>query len=236
MDGGTTEARVALVTGGARGVGREVCRALAAGGMTVVLGARDADRAAAAARELAAEGLDVRPLALDVTDPSSVQVAVAELRAGPGRLDVLVNNAAAPARPGEAPSTADLDAARDAMEVNLFGAWRVTQALLPLLADSPAPRVVNVSCTAGTRADPDHGLGAEGGAAAAHGVSKAALNALTTQTAAELASTRVLVNAVCPGAGGPEPADDAASVVWAATLPDDGPSGGLFQDGRILAW
>jgi NAD(P)-dependent dehydrogenase (short-subunit alcohol dehydrogenase family) len=237
---------VALVTGGARGIGLEVCRALATEGMTVVLSARDGARAAEAAATLAGDGLDVRPLTLDVADPGSVAAAAAALRADPGRLDVLVNNAASFAPWDETPAAADLDAARALMEVNLFGAWRVTQALLPLLRDSPAPRVVNVSSGAGTRSDPVSGLGAHGGAAVSYGVSKAALNALTTQMAAELAGTRVLVNAVCPGLTATSPgmeemgarpvAEGAASVVWAATLPDDGPSGGLFRDGRILAW
>jgi len=243
---GRTDARVALVTGAARGIGLEVCRALAAHGMTVVLSARDGDRAAAAAAVLAGDGLDVRPLALDVTDADGVAAAAEALRADPGRLDVLVNNAASFAPWDETPSAADLDGARALMEVNLFGAWRVTQALLPLLRESPSARVVNVSSGAGTRADPLSGLGAHGGAAVSYGVSKAALNALTTQMAAELAGTGVLVNAVCPGltatspgmeATGARPVPEgAASVVWVASLPDDGPTGGLFRDGRILPW
>lgn len=242
----TIEAPVALVTGAARGIGREVCRLLAAEGMTVVLSARDPERAAAAAAELAAGGADVRPLALDVADATSVAAAAQALQADPGRLDVLVNNAGATAPWDEVPSGADLDAARALMEVNLFGAWRVTQALLPLLKDSPRPRIVNVSSVAASRGDPGSGLGQNGGAAPAYGISKAALNALTTQLAAELAETRVLVNAACPGLTATAPgmeetgarpvAEGAASVVWTALLPDDGASGGFFRDGRLLPW
>ncbi len=246
MAAGRMNGGVALVTGGARGLGLEVCRLLAAEGMTVVLSARDATRAAEAAAALAAGGADVRPLRLDVTDAGSVAAAAAALGADPGALDLLVNNAAAPAPWDEVPSGADLDAARALMEVNLFGAWRVTQAMLPLLRASATPRVVNVSSGAGTRADPGSGLGARAGAAASYGISKAALNALTTELAAELAGTPVLVNSVCPGspatdAGAQETGarsveDGARSVVWAALLPADGPSGGFFRDGRILAW
>jgi NAD(P)-dependent dehydrogenase (short-subunit alcohol dehydrogenase family) len=240
------ERGVALVTGGARGIGLEVCRRLAGEGMTVVLSARDRGRAQEAAAALAAGGSDVRPLELDVADPASVRDATAALRADPGRLDVLVNNAAAFAPWDETASGADLDAVRDLLEVNLLGAWRVTQAVLPLLRASPSPRIVNVSSGAGSRGDPDSGLGVDGGAAASYGVSKAALNALTTQLAAELADTPILVNAVCPGLTatapgmeemGARPVEEGAeSVAWAALLPDDGPSGGFYRDARILPW
>lgn len=242
MDGGA----VALVTGGARGVGLAVCRRLADEGMTVLLAAGEADRAVDAARGLAGAGRDVRPLDLDVADPGSVGAAAAAVRADPGRLDVLVNAAAVAAPPDERPSTADLGAVRDLLEVNLLGAWRVTQALLPLLRAAPSPRVVMVSSAAGSRADPVRGLGAGAGAAASYGVSSAALNALTTQLAAELADTPVLVNAVCPGltpagpaveATAPRPVEEGAeSIAWAALLPDDGPSGGFYRDARILPW
>ncbi len=236
---------VALVTGGARGIGREVCRQLAATGATVVLSARDAGAAREAAADLAGDG-DVRPLTLDVADPASVAAAAEALARDPGRLDVLVNNAAAMAPWDETPSGADLDGARAVLEANLLGPWRVTQAMLPLLRASEHPRVVNVSSGAGSRADEDSGLGRNGGAATSYGVSKAALNALTTQFAAELAGTGVLVNAVCPGLTATAPgmeemgarpvSEGAASVVWGATIPDDGPTGGFFRDGRILAW
>ena len=159
---------------------------------------------------------------------------------------MLINNAAAYVDWGETASAADLDAAVGALSTNLLGAWRTTQALLPLLRRSEHPRIVNVSSGAGSHGDEQFGLARRGGAAASYGVSKAALNALTSTFAAELAGTPVLVNAVCPGLTATWPgaeqmgarpvAAGAASVVWAATLPDDGPSGGFFRDGRPLAW
>ena len=146
----------------------------------------------------------------------------------------------------ETAGAADLAAADAVVQTNLFGAWRVTQALLPLLRQSPHPRVVNVSSGAGSHGDEQFGLTRRGGAAATYGVSKAALNALTATLAAELDGTPVLVNAACPGLTATWPgaeqmgarpvAEGAASVVWAATLPDAGPRGGLFRDGRPLPW
>jgi NAD(P)-dependent dehydrogenase (short-subunit alcohol dehydrogenase family) len=251
----TDDRPVALVTGAARGLGREVARRLADDHL-VVISAREPDAAADAADELnvAAAGvqapggraLGVRalPVGLDIGDPASVAAAVDALSADPGRLDVLVNNAAAYVDWAETGTGADLDAARAVMEVNLFGAWRLVQAALPLLRRSPHPRIVNVSSGAGSHGDTAFGLTVRGGAAASYGVSKAALNALTSTLAAELAGTPVLVNAVCPGltatfpgaeAMGARPVQQSAEgVVRAATLPDDGPRGGLFRDAAPL--
>jgi NAD(P)-dependent dehydrogenase (short-subunit alcohol dehydrogenase family) len=239
-------ATVALVTGAARGIGYEVCRQLAAGGMTVFLGARDAGKAAEAAGRLAREGLDVRPVALDVTDDASTREAAAAIEREFGRLDVLVNNAAAFADWSEHPSTADLDSARATLETNLFGTWRVCQAFLPLLRRSPRGRLVNVSSGAGSHGDGGFGLATGDGATASYAISKAAVNALTAKLAAETAGSGLLVNAVCPGLTATAPGmeamgarpipEGAASVAWAAALPDDGPSGGFFRDGKPLPW
>ena len=241
------QGRVVLVTGAARGIGKEVARQLAQDGATVLVSARDAGQARSAANDLGAAG-DVRGLGvgLDVADDGSVQAAAAALEADPGRLDVLVNNAAAYVDWSETASGADLSAARQVLEVNLFGAWRLTNALLPLLRQSPHPRIVNVSSGAGSHDDDQFGLTRRGGAAASYGISKAALNALTSTLAAELAGTPILVNAACPGltatwpgagAMGARPVNEgAASVLWAATLPDGGPSGELRRDAQPLPW
>jgi NAD(P)-dependent dehydrogenase (short-subunit alcohol dehydrogenase family) len=240
------DGRVALVTGGARGIGLAVCGLLAAEGMTVLLTARDPARAAEAAAALSAGGADVRPIALDVTDDESVADAAEAVRRDPGRLDVLVNNAASFADWGETASSADLDAARGVMETSLWGSWRVAQAFLPLLREGERPRLVNVSSGGGSHGDPQFGLTTGGGAAAGYGVAKAAVNALTACLAAELAGTPVIVNAVDPGLTATAPGmeemgarpvmDGAASVAWAALLPDDGPRGGFFRDGSPLPW
>jgi NAD(P)-dependent dehydrogenase (short-subunit alcohol dehydrogenase family) len=223
---------VSLVTGANRGIGLEVCRQLAEAGHDVVLTARDAAAAATAASMVGG-----MPLRLDVTDPASIDAAAAAVRDRYGRLDVLVNNAAIGYDSWQRAITADLAVVREAAETNLFGPWQMVQGFLPLLRASDRPRIVNVSSEAGS-------LAAMGGGTPAYTASKAALNALTRMLAAELSSEQFLVNAVCPGwvatdmggAGGRPVSDGAASVVWAATLPDDGPTGGFFRDGRPLPW
>jgi NAD(P)-dependent dehydrogenase (short-subunit alcohol dehydrogenase family) len=232
---------IVLVTGAAHGLGREVARQLAEQGRHVLISARDAEAAATAAKELG-HGVSALPVGLDITDPGSVRATAESIT----RLDVLVNNAAAYVDWTETASGADLDAARGVLETNLFGAWCLTQALLPLLLRSPSPRIVNVSSGAGSHDDPAFGLRARGGAAASYGISKAALNALTSTLATELAATPVLVNAVCPGLtatwpdaegmGARSVEESAVGVVWAATLPDGGPTGGFFRDQRPLPW
>jgi NAD(P)-dependent dehydrogenase (short-subunit alcohol dehydrogenase family) len=212
----------------------------------VILTARTLARGGAAAQALAEEGLDVAFKPLDVADEASVRRLAAELRQEYGRLDVLVNNAGAFADWAEMPSSADLMAAHAVFETNLFGAWRACQAFLPLLRESAHGRIVNVSSGAGSHGDTQFGLATNGGATASYGVSKAALNALTVKLAAELQGDSILANAVCPGltatyagaeAMGARPIPEgAASVVWAVTLADDGPTGGFFRGGRPLPW
>jgi NAD(P)-dependent dehydrogenase (short-subunit alcohol dehydrogenase family) len=234
---------VALVTGASGGLGKEVARQLAGQGVHVVIASRDPAAAAKTAEEIGVSALTV---GLDVTDAESVRAAADELANDPGRLDVLINNAAAYVDWSERGSTADIDASKAVMETNLYGGWRMTQALLPLLRRSPAARIVNVSSGAGSHEDASFGLTARGGAAASYGISKAALNALTSTQATELAQANVLVNAICPGLTttwqgaenmGARPVEvSATGVVWAATLPDDGPTGGFFRDRKPLPW
>jgi len=237
--------RVVLITGAARGLGREVARQLAEFGHQVLISARDPQDAEQAAAELGV-GVTALAVGLDVADPTSVTEAVALLERAPGRLDVLINNAAAYVDWTETATNADLDAAHAVLETNLFGAWRLTQAVMPLLRASSSGRVVNVSSGAGSHDDPAFGLRARGGAAASYGISKAALNGLTSTLATELADTGILVNSVCPALTATWPgaenmgarpvADSALGVVWAATLPDGGPSGGFFRDTKPLPW
>ena len=238
---------IALVTGAAHGIGLEVCRQLAERGWTVVLTARVLERAREAAEWLAGEGLEgkVHARALDVADEASPRALAADLGWALGRVDVLVNNAGHAADWSETAGTADLREAHAVMEANLFGAWRTTQALLPLLRRSRRGRIVNVSSGAGSHVDARFGLAAVA-AATSYAVSKAALNALTVKLALELREDGILVNAVCPGLTattrdleevGARPVEEgAASVVWAATLPNSGPTGGFFRDGRTIGW
>jgi NAD(P)-dependent dehydrogenase (short-subunit alcohol dehydrogenase family) len=147
-----------------------------------------------------------------------------------------VNNAAVHYDSWERPTGADWRIIREAFETNVFGAWRLAQGLAPVMRERRWGRIVNVSSEAGS-------LASMGAGTPAYSTSKAALNALTRGLAAELHGSGVLVNAVCPGwtatdmGGGGRPVPEgAASVVWAVTLPDDGPTGGFFRDGQKLAW
>jgi NAD(P)-dependent dehydrogenase (short-subunit alcohol dehydrogenase family) len=229
---------VALVTGAYRGIGLEVSRQLARLGFKTILTARDPRKGEAAAEALRGQGLDVVSARLDVTDQQSVDAARGFVAERFGRLDVLVNNAAILYDSWQRAVSADLDTVREAFETNTLGAWRVAQAFLPLLRESGHGRIVNVSSESGS-------LAVMGGGTPAYSVSKAALNALTRMLADELRADRVLVNSVCPGwvateMGGADaprtPEEGAAGIVWAATLPDDGPTGGFFRDGEPLAW
>ncbi len=231
------ESLVAVVTGANRGIGLEVVRQLAQQGMRVVLGSRDLEKGNAAARPLTREGLSVFPSQLDVSDQHSIDRLRADITREFGRLDVLVNNAGILYDTWEEGITADLNTVHTALETNLFGAWRMCQTFLPLLRRSSAGRIVNVSSEGGS-------LTSMGGGTPAYSVSKAALNALTRILAAELAGTSILVNAICPGwvatemggAGGRPVAEGSAGIVWAATLPKHGPTGGFFRDEKPLPW
>jgi NAD(P)-dependent dehydrogenase (short-subunit alcohol dehydrogenase family) len=227
---------VALVTGAARGIGREVARQLAERGYLVVLTARDQAKAAAAAEEI---GGEVVARQLDVADAASVEALAAGVSEDPGRLDVLVNNAGVVLDGGTAGAEPDFDLIQATLDTNFFGAYRVAAALLPLLRRSEHPRIVNVSSGMG-------GVTEMGGWVPGYRVSKAALNAMTRILSNELAGEGFLVNSACPGFVASDMGsqwgakksvpDGAAGIVWLATLPDDGPTGGFFRDGEPIAF
>jgi NAD(P)-dependent dehydrogenase (short-subunit alcohol dehydrogenase family) len=229
---------LALVTGANRGLGRETARQLAEKGYRVVLTARDAGKAERAAEEIATEtGGEVTPLALDVSDPSSIEAAAKVVGEQTDQLDVLVNNAGIGSDWGVAGADPDFDKIQAALETNFYGAYRLTVALLPLIRASEHGRIVNVSSGMG-------GVNEMGGWSPGYRVSKAAMNAMTRILSTELADARVLVNSACPGFvatdmgaqfGAKKSIPDGASgIVWLATLPDDGPSGGFFRDGQPI--
>ncbi|EIC21448.1 SDR family oxidoreductase [Thiorhodovibrio frisius] len=232
---------VAVVTGAYRGLGLETCRQLAARGYCVVLTARREAEGQTAAGKLAAEGLDLRFFPLHVTEESSVLGLRDYLSKEFGRIDVLVNNAGIfpdppPGTPGSSIFDADLTDLRSAFETNTLSALRLCQSLIPLMQGQG--RVVNVSSGMGQLSDMN-------GFAPAYRLSKTAMNAVTRIFADELKDTGIKINSVCPGwvrteMGGSNATrsieEGAEGIVWAATLPDDGPSGGFFRDGQPIPW
>ena len=234
---GRLAGKTAVVTGGADGIGHAIADAMTREGAHVFVGDIDDAKGSAFVADLVKAGRKADYLHCDVSEEKDIAGLIAAAVKKTGRLDVLVNNAAILYDTWQRGIDADLDKVREALETNLLGAWRVTQAVLPLLRASPAARVVNVSSGAGALYD-------MGGGTPAYRTSKAALNALTRVLAAELRGERILVNAICPGwvatdmggAGGRPVSEGAAGIVWAATLPDDGPTGGFFRDGRAIDW
>jgi NAD(P)-dependent dehydrogenase (short-subunit alcohol dehydrogenase family) len=238
--------RIALVTGGNVGIGFEVVRALAQRGMTVYLGSRNAERGQEAARALADEG-DIRPLLLDTTDWATLEAAIETIGRAHGRLDVLVNNAGI-AIDGKDAVEADPEIVRLTLETNVHGPARLTQLAVPLLRRSAAGRVVMVSSGAGSLT----AIGAVSPAGAlalgkpyAYCLSKTAMNGVTVLFAGALRADGIKVNAASPGyvnsaisrfQGTRTPAQGAAIVVKLATLDDDGPTGGFFNDDGVVAW
>jgi NAD(P)-dependent dehydrogenase (short-subunit alcohol dehydrogenase family) len=228
--------RVALVSGGNRGLGLELARRLSEGGYTVVVGSRDLGKGDEAAATLGKRASASR---LDVTDRESIENCITEIDERHGRLDVLVNNAGIGGGGWRTNATdVDLDEVRDTLETNLFGAWKLTQAALPLMRRNGYGRIVNVSSGMGQLSD-------MGGHAPAYRVSKAGLNALTRMLAAELDGENILVNSCCPGwvrtdMGGPNATrsleEGGDTPYWLATLPDDGPRGGFFRNRKPIPW
>ncbi|NHN33073.1 SDR family oxidoreductase [Paenibacillus agricola] len=245
---------VALVTGANKGIGLQIARDLAGHGFTVLVGSRNLEHGETAAKSI---GADARALQLDVTSQASIAAAADRIRSEFGRLDVLVNNAGIShaGEPGRSiaeiansgrPSVASLDEVRAVFETNVFGVIAVTQALLPLLREAPAARIVNLSSDLGSlsmNADPSFPPRAVFGAV--YSPSKTALNAITLALAIELESTGIKVNAVCPGFTGTDlnnfegtrTVQEAASQpVRLALLDENGPTGTFSNEDGPLPW
>ena len=230
--------RIALVTGGNRGIGFEVCRQLGKLGVRVLLTGRDPTEGERAAITLQEEGLEVQYHPLDVTDHERIADLAEAVERIFGRLDILVNNAGVALDQGVSVLDLPLEDLRATLEVNLYGPLALIRAFAPLMQRGGYGRIVNVSSGLGSLAN-------MGGRGAAYKISKAALNALTRVAAAELKGAKIKVNAASPGwvrtrMGGSgatrSPEQGADTIVWLATLPEDGPTGGFFYDREPMAW
>lgn len=230
--------RIALVTGANRGIGFETCRQLLAAGYRVILTSRNSTKGQEAARKLEGTGSGIAFHQLDVDNPDSISALAEFVGSEFGRLDVLINNAAIHYDTGQRVAEPDFGIVEEAIATNLLGPWRMCVAFIPLMRKNRWGRIVNVSSGSGSL----HSMGSE---TPAYGVTKAALNALTIKLAKAVARDGILVNAVCPGwvrtdmggAGAPRSVSQgAASIMWAVELPDGGPTGGFFRDGKKVEW
>ncbi|MFD2649208.1 SDR family oxidoreductase [Devosia albogilva] len=238
--------RIALVTGANKGIGFEIARQLAEAGATVLLGARDADRGRQAAEDLTAEGLSVSSVAIDLNDEASIAAAAKHIEAEHGRLDILVNNAGIVDAEDGPPSGASTAAVRRLMETNFIGTLAVTQSMLPLLRRSEAGRIVNLATTLGSLAiNGDPSSPYYSARLIGYNASKAALNMLTVQLAAELKDTRIAVNSVCPGYvktdltgnnGFMTPAEGARLPVQYALMEDSTVTGRFVEPDGVTPW
>ncbi|MBF9144303.1 SDR family oxidoreductase [Hymenobacter properus] len=233
--------KIALVTGGNKGIGFEIVRGLLQAGCRVYLGAREAAKGQQAVAELASAG-DVRFLEVDLGNQATLDAAVVHLQRTEGRLDILVNNAGINVPGDGAPSSADIRSVEQVLHTNFLGTLAVTQAFLTLVKQAAAGRIVNVSSPLGSltlSGQNDWGL-------LGYSASKAALNMLTVQLAHELRDTAIKVNSAAPGytatelngfAGSDTPAQGAAEAIRLALLPADGPSGTMSSaTNGLLPW
>jgi NAD(P)-dependent dehydrogenase (short-subunit alcohol dehydrogenase family) len=231
--------RVAVVTGGNKGIGLEICRQLSGQGLRVLLTSRDPRKGEEATQRLRKEGLDVAFHVLDVDSDDSVAALRSHVSQEMGRADVLVNNAGILIDSRSASVLKEpLETFRRTLETNFFGALRTCQALVPLMRKQRYGRVVNLSSGLGQLHDMGEGT-------PAYRVSKAALNALTRMVSVAVKGDDILVNSMCPGwvrtdMGGPNAtrsvAQAAETAVWLAMLPHGGPSGGFFRDKQPIPW
>jgi NAD(P)-dependent dehydrogenase (short-subunit alcohol dehydrogenase family) len=232
------EQRIALVTGGNRGIGLEVCRQLAALRIKVILGSRDAARGVAAAGELVASGLAVEARQLDVSSVKSVGECMNWVRRDVGRLDILVNNAGIMIEEGDADPMEEIEIIRETMQTNVYGPFLLSRLAIPVIKSRRYGRIVNLSSSMGSLTEMGAGY-------IAYRLSKAGINVVTRVIAAETEGMGILVNSVDPGwvqtamggRGATRSVEKGAeTIVWLATAPDNGPTGAFFRDRKAMAW
>lgn len=233
-----SEQRIALVTGGNRGIGLEICRQLAKLGIRVLLGSRDIAKGVAAAAAMTATGLVVDPRALDVADEQSIEECMSWIRGELGRLDILVNNAGIMVEEDDADPEQEVRTVRETMQTNVFGPLLLSRLAIPIMKSRRYGRIVNLSSGMGSLTEMGAGY-------IAYRMSKAGINVVTRVLAAETEGMGILVNSVDPGwvqtemggRGATRPLYKGAETpVWLATVPEGGPTGGFFRDRKAIPW
>jgi NAD(P)-dependent dehydrogenase (short-subunit alcohol dehydrogenase family) len=233
-----SEQRIALVTGGNRGIGLEICRQLAKAGIRVLLGSRDAAKGVAAEKEMLAVGLGVEARELDVADDESIKQCMSWIRSDLGRLDILVNNAGIMVEENDADPEQEIKIVRDTMQTNVYGPLLLSRLAIPIMKSRRYGRIVNLSSGMGSLADMGAGY-------IAYRMSKAGINVVTRVLAAETQGMGILVNSVDPGwvqtdMGGRGASrtvyKGAETPIWLATVPEGGPTGGFFRDRKAVPW
>ena len=232
------ERRVALVTGGNRGIGLEACRQLAQLDIRVILGARDPAKGQAAASELRTAGLNVDARQVDVASVQSIRECMHWLRNDVGRIDILVNNAGIMLEDADDDPLEELEIIRDTMQTNVYGALLLSRLAIPIMKSRRYGRIVNLSSSMGA-------LSEMGAGYIAYRLSKAGVNVMTRVVAAETEGMGILVNSLDPGwvqtsmGGSRAPrslTQGADTTTWLATLPDSGPTGLFFRDRKPIPW
>jgi NAD(P)-dependent dehydrogenase (short-subunit alcohol dehydrogenase family) len=232
------EERIALVTGGNRGIGLEICRQLGKLGIRVLLGSRDLAKGRAAAEELIAAKLSVEAMELDVSDDKSIRECMDRIRNDIGRLDILVNNAGIMVEESDADPGEELQIIRDTMQTNVYGPLLLSRLAIPIMKSRRYGRMVNLSSGMGSLSEMGSGY-------IAYRMSKAAINVVTRVLASETEGMGILVNSVDPGwvktgMGGRSASrtvyKGAETPVWLATVPEGGPTAGFFRDRKAIPW
>jgi NAD(P)-dependent dehydrogenase (short-subunit alcohol dehydrogenase family) len=230
--------RIALVTGGNRGIGFELSKRLAESGFQVLLGCRDLEKGKAAVAKLKESGLDVNPIELDLHHPDTIQKAVEFVENTYSQLDVLINNAGVFRDGSNQLTELPSGVLEGTMNTNFFAPYHMIRAFLPLMEKNNYGRIINVSSGFGQMREMSHpGNGS-------YKISKLALNGLTQVLASEV-NGNIKINAVCPGwvrtdMGGPNAPrsveEAAQSILWLTEIKEDGPNGGFFRDGEEISW
>jgi NAD(P)-dependent dehydrogenase (short-subunit alcohol dehydrogenase family) len=243
-----TNKTIVLITGVSReeGIGFGLAKAMAAKSFEVIIAARDIEKAEALTNKISTEENKIHAEELDITNEKCVKKLAINIERKFGRLDVLINNAGGHLDYMVQPLDTDFSNVKEALETNLFGTWRMIKEMLPLLKQSKHPRIVNITSGAGSFGHPVFGLGVHPALLTSYGISKLTLNGLTVQLARQLKPEGILINAVNPGfvataegmeaMGARTVAASVDGIIWAANLPDDGPTGYFFEDKKVIPW